>query len=301
MSSLIYKSSSNYSRIQNLRMEACKLRLTIVKMLAKSGSGHPGGSLSCVDILAALFFSGVMCYDRKNPSDRSGDRFLLSKGHAAPALYAVYHRLGWVSDEEISTLRVLTSRLQGHSDAKFLPAVEVCSGSLGQGLSVGVGLALALAMGNKKVERPRRVFVLCGDGEMQEGSNWEALALASHLSLRNITLIIDRNGLQIDGKTEEICSLGELSQRLSSFGWEARDVDGHDLSALCWELNEAVMPDNRPLALVCHTTKGRGVTFMEDRCEWHGRPITPAEAEAALAELESERAQLLREIICNDK
>lgn len=283
---------------RNMELTANSIRLDIIEMLEASGSGHPGGSLSCVDMLSALFFSGMMEYDHFDPNNHSGDRFLLSKGHAVPALYAVYHQLNWISDDELGTLRKLGSRLQGHPDAKYLPAVEACSGSLGQGLAIGCGLALALR--DDALEKgavPRRVFVLCGDGEMQEGSNWEALALASHLHLDNLVLLLDLNGLQIDGRTDEVCSLGDICTRLSAFGWVTHRVDGHNtrelVSALEWSRTLASLPH----AIVCDTVKGKGVPFMEGERGWHGSAPSKEQAQEARTALLAERKRILERAV----
>lgn len=277
-------------------VSANRIRRDVINMLEVAGSGHPGGSLSSADILATLFFSGAMRYDRDVPADRSGDRFLLSKGHAAPALYAVYHQLGWIDDDELASLRRVGSRLQGHPDAKFLPAVEACSGSLGQGLAIGCGLALGLRVADSRAEDEslRRVYVLCGDGEMQEGSNWEALMLAAHLRLDNMTMLLDLNGLQIDGTTSEVCSLGDVSKKLCSFGWAVTEVDGHDVAELIDALEWAKGVNGMPQAIVCHTVKGKGVSFMEGERGWHGKAPSHDEAEAARRELDEELARLLQ-------
>lgn len=264
-------------------MAANSMRVDVVRMIAAAGSGHPGGSLSSVDILATLFFSGLTEYDRSDPSKHTGDRLVLSKGHAAPALYSVYHQLGWVSDEEMGALRKLGSRLQGHPDAKFLPSVEVCSGSLGQGLSIGCGLALGLKLEMAESrDAPKRVYVLCGDGEMQEGSNWEALMLAAHRRLDNLILLLDLNGLQIDGPTDEVNSLGNFVEKLHSFGWLVREVDGHDVGQLMDALVWSRALVGQPHAIVCHTIKGKGVPFMEGKVGWHGKAPTAEEAERAI-------------------
>lgn len=262
------------------------IRSDIIHMIASAGSGHPGGSLSCADVLSALFFSGVMEYDHDKPTARTGDRFFLSKGHAAPALYAVYHQLGWVDDEELARFRSLGSRLQGHPDAKFLGPVEICSGSLGQGLAVGCGVAIAQKrLSSLEGTVPQRTYVLCGDGELQEGSNWEAIMLASHRSLDNLTLLVDLNGLQIDGATNDICSLGNLGMRFDSFGWRVHCIDGHCIKGIIDALVWASRTKGAPQAIICKTVKGKGVGFMENQVDWHGRAPSLELARAALENL----------------
>ncbi|MFZ2756362.1 MAG: transketolase [Atopobiaceae bacterium] len=280
-----------------MRLVANGLRHDIIRMLEASGSGHPGGSLSAADVMAELWFGGEMGYDPTDPDDHSRDRFFLSKGHAAPVLYATFHRLGWLSDDDLLTLRRLGSRLQGHPDAHACPGVEICSGSLGQGLSIGCGCALGLkadAAGDGSA--PRRVYVLCGDGEMQEGSNWEALMFAAHRGLDNLTMLLDLNNLQIDGHVTDVCSLGDVDAKLAAFGWDVRRVDGHDVSAIRSALGRAKGVKGRPQAIVCETVKGKGVSFMEDRQGWHGKAPSHEEAAKAIAELDAERARLTKEV-----
>ena len=268
------------------------MRCDVIKMIHAAGSGHPGGSLSCCDILAVLFFSGVLSFNQSDPNDHSDDRVLLSKGHAAPALYAAFARLGWVAHDELLSLRSFGSRLQGHPDSKTLSPIEVCSGSLGQGLAIGVGLAYALLSKDRSSSKRRTVYVICGDGELQEGSVWEALSLASHLKLNNLVLLIDYNGLQLDGTTEEIQSFANLRARIKSFGWHATDVDGHDIQDL-YDALTLRRSKKLPTALICHTVKGKGVSFMEGEISWHGKAPNDVEAKLALRELEQERLKIL--------
>lgn len=275
-----------------VRLVANDLRRDIIRMLEASSSGHPGGSLSAADIMAELWFGGGMDFDPSNPGDRTHDRFLLSKGHAAPALYAAFYELGWLGEEDVMSLRQLGSRCQGHPDNKVCPGVEACAGSLGQGLSIASGLALGL----KADDSPRRVYVLCGDGEMQEGSNWEALMFAAHRGLDNLTMLLDLNNLQIDGHVTDVCSLGDVDAKLAAFGWDVRRVDGHDVSAIRSALGRAKGVKGRPQAIVCETVKGKGVSFMEDRQGWHGKAPSHEEAAKAIAELDAERARLTKEV-----
>jgi transketolase len=265
-------------------------------MLEASGSGHPGGSLSAADIMATLFFGGVLRYDHKSPNDHTRDRFFLSKGHAAPVLYATFHQLGWLSDEDMGTLRKLGSKLQGHPDNHACPGLEICSGSLGQGLSVGCGAALGMRMDAKRQKSaPYRVYVLCGDGEMQEGSNWEALMFAAHRGLDNLTMMLDLNNLQIDGHVTDICSLGDVPAKLAAFGWNVQVIDGHDVVAIKGALTKAADIKGSPQAIVCCTVKGKGVSFMEDQQGWHGKAPNAEQAATALAELDAERTRLEKE------
>lgn len=267
-----------------LEQRANDMRIDIVRMIAEAGSGHPGGSLSCTDILTALYFGGVMNHDPANPAEPSRDRFVLAKGHAAPALYAALAHAGYFPREELRTLRKLGTRLQGHPDCKLCPGVEVSTGSLGQGLSIACGMAagLKLAGGNQGV------FCLLGDGECEEGQVWEAAMWAAHSKLDNLVAIVDRNHLQIDGDTADVCDPGDVVAKFAAFGWDARRVDGHDIDALVRELS-AAKADRAgvPHVLVADTVKGKGVSFMENQAGWHGKAPNAEQAAAAIAELES--------------
>ena len=258
------------------------LRIDIVKMIGEAGSGHPGGSLSCADILTALYFGGVMEHDPENPKAPERDRFILAKGHAAPALYAALAHAGYFPVEELMTLRKLGSRLQGHPDSQRVPGVEVSTGSLGQGLSVSCGLAAGLKLAGDD----HAVFTLLGDGECQEGQVWEAAMFAAHNKLDNLVAIVDRNGLQIDGRTEDVCDLGDLRAKFEAFGWEASEVDGHDIEALVTALNRAkASREGKPHVFVARTVKGKGVSYMENEAGWHGKAPNADELAQALAEL----------------
>ena len=282
--------------LDEVKLIANDLRCDIIRMLEASKSGHPGGSLSAADIMATLWFSDVMAYDPADPAWDGRNYFILSKGHAAPVLYAVFHQLGWIGDEDILTLRQLGSKLQGHPDKHACPGVEVCSGSLGQGLSVSSGVALGLRMdAERDGGSPRTVFCLCGDGEMQEGSNWEALMFAAHQGLDNLTMILDLNNLQIDGHVTDVCSLGDIEAKLAAFGWGVRTVNGHDVQAVHDALVEARDTTGAPQAVVCRTVKGKGVSFMEDQAGWHGKAPSHEQAEQALAELVEQRTLLEKE------
>ncbi|MGN0056288.1 MAG: transketolase [Atopobiaceae bacterium] len=282
--------------VHEIELIANAMRHDIITMITAAKSGHPGGSLSCADLLATLYFSGVMHYDPSDPKAPWRDYLILSKGHAAPALYAAFHQLGWVKDEELPTLRHLGSRLQGHPDCKLLPGVEVCSGSLGQGLSVSSGVALGLRADAKATgSKPAHVFCVCGDGEMQEGSNWEALMYAAHRHLDNLTMYLDLNNLQIDGNVNDVNSLGDIHAKLAAFGWNVLEVDGHDVAALIDVTRQALQHEGQPTAVICHTVKGKGVPFMEDQVDWHGKAPSEELAAEAIDALDQERDRLLRE------
>ena len=257
------------------------LRRHIIHMTAKAGSGHPGGSLSAVEIVTALFFNQLR-YDPQNPRWIDRDRFVLSKGHAAPLLYAALAEAGYFATEELLTLRQLDSRLQGHADMTATPGVELSTGSLGQGLSFGIGIALAARLDH----RDYRVYVLIGDGECEEGQVWEAAMAAAHFKVDNIVAIIDRNQQQIDGWTYDIMNSEPLDEKWRSFGWHVIEVNGHDLAQILAALGEAKTVKGKPTAIIAHTTKGKGVSFMENNLEFHGRAPTADEAEQALKELE---------------
>ena len=261
------------------------MRKDIIEMIHEAGSGHPGGSLSCTDILAALYFGDVMTCDPAHPTSDARDRFILAKGHAAPALYAALAEAGFFPKDELKTLRKLGSRLQGHPDSKLLPGVEVSTGSLGQGLSVAAGLAAGLRLkgGDQKV------YTVLGDGECEEGQVWEAANFAAAEALGNLVAIVDSNGLQIDGCLCDVCSAGELDEKFAAFGWDVHHVDGHDIDALIALF--ASLPrkaTGKPQAIIAKTVKGKGVSFMENQVGWHGRAPDAEQTKQALAELESE-------------
>lgn len=264
----------------NLEELTRKLRADVVSMIGEAASGHPGGSLSAVDILAVLY-ERVMRVDPGNPRWEDRDRLVLSKGHAAPALYAVLAHRGFFPHADLLTLRKLGSPLQGHPDSRKTPGVDVSTGSLGQGLSAAVGLALAARV----TRRDYHVFCLLGDGECQEGQVWEAGMAAAHYRLGNLTAIVDFNGLQIDGPVDRVMSLGDFRGKWRAFGWEVQEVDGHDLKALEQVLSRRGDEDGPPLLVVARTIKGKGVSFMENRVEWHGTAPTREQVDHALAEL----------------
>ena len=269
------------------KQKANAMRKDIIEMIHEAGSGHPGGSLSCTDILAALYFGDVMTYDPAHPTSDARDRFILAKGHAAPALYAALAEAGFFPKDELKTLRKLGSRLQGHPDSKKLPGVEVSTGSLGQGLSIAAGVALGVRIDQQRDGGPkRRVFTLLGDGEIEEGQVWEAAMFAAHYHLDNLVAIVDNNNLQIDGDVRDVAGLDNISSKFKSFGWQTIEVDGHDVGAVVTALKTATLLDGSPVCIVAHTVKGKGVSFMENQAGWHGKAPNEEQAKEALAELE---------------
>jgi len=262
--------------------KAARMRMDIVEMIAEAGSGHPGGSLSAADLVATLYFGDVLRHDPANPDWPERDRFVLSKGHAAPVLYAALAEAGYFGRDHLGTLRKLGSMLQGHPDSKKTPGVEVSTGSLGQGLSVASGLAAGLG---SDPDDDRTVFCLLGDGELQEGQVWEAAMFAAHHGLENLVAIVDDNGLQIDGACSEVMCLGEIANKFTAFGWRAFECDGHDVEAVREALLAARKHAGGPAVVVAKTVKGKGVSFMEDNAGWHGKAPSADETAAAIAEL----------------
>jgi transketolase len=265
--------------LETLRNTISEIRVDIITMLAKAQSGHPGGSLSMVDILVALFYK-IMKYDPKNPRWEERDRFHLSKGHGCPALYAVFARVGYFSRDELSTLRQFGTLLQGHPHPKT-PGVEVASGSLGQGLSVACGMALAERLDKKD----SYVFTVLGDGEMQEGQVWEAANFAAHFKLDNLIAIVDCNGLQIDGRVSDIMNIEPLAKKWEAFGFIVREIDGHDIEQIIETLLELKSLTGKPKVILARTVKGKGVSFMENNVDFHGKAPTHEETDQALDEL----------------
>jgi len=259
----------------------CKdVRADIVKMTAAAGSGHPGGSLSAVELMTALYFK-VMRHRPQEPKWPDRDRFILSKGHACPVLYSVMARTGYFPVEELLTLRKLGSRLQGHPSSKALPALEVSSGSLGQGLSIANGLALAAKINKQDY----RVYSLHGDGELQEGQIWEAAMTAAHYKLDNVCAIIDYNGLQIDGAVEKVMGLAPLAAKWQAFNWHTIEIDGHDFNQVLAAYEEAKNTKGKPTVIIARTVKGKGVSFMENAAGWHGKAPNQEELQKALRDI----------------
>ena len=272
---------------ETIEAKAKRMRMDIVEMIAEAGSGHPGGSLSAADIVATLYFGGIMRHDPANPEWPARDRFILSKGHAAPVLYAALAEAGYFGRDHLKTLRKLGSMLQGHPDSKKTPGVEVSTGSLGQGLSVAAGLAAGLRGGEhpEHTRDDRTVFCLLGDGEIQEGQVWEAAMFAAHEGLDNLVAVVDHNGLQIDGACNEVMCLGTVAAKFKAFDWHAVEVDGHDVQAVYEALEAAKAFEGAPVVIIAHTIKGKGVSFMEGDAGWHGKAPNAEQVEQAMAEL----------------
>lgn len=266
--------------ISFLKEKAKEIRKSIVSMITEAKSGHPGGSLSATDILTALYFS-EMNIDPANPKMEGRDRFVLSKGHAAPAIYATLAEKGYFSKDELMTLRKFGSKLQGHPDMKKLPGIEISTGSLGQGLSVANGMALNAKMFNENY----RTYVILGDGEIQEGQIWEAAMTAAHYKLNNLCAFLDNNNLQIDGNVSEIMGVEPLDKKWEAFGWNVIKIDGHDFEQILSALDKARECKDKPTMVIAKTIKGKGVSFMENVCGFHGVAPTLEELERALAEL----------------
>ncbi len=272
--------------IPELLEQANKSRILILRMLEKAGSGHPGSSLSAIDLITALFFR-QMHFKPQNPTWPDRDRFILSKGHAAPALYATLGYCGYFDPEDTLSLRKLNSPFQGHPDHIRIPAVEASTGSLGQGLSVSIGMSLCARMDKKS----HRIYCLIGDGEMQEGQVWEAIMSAGNFSLDNLCLIIDCNKYQIDGRVDDIMSLSPLVEKLQAFKWNVLQIDGHDMPQIVKAFEDASSHKGQPTVVVAHTIKGKGVSFMENDNHWHGVAPNSQELKQALDELNSPSAK----------
>ncbi len=272
--------------IDELKHLATRLRIDIVEMIGAAGSGHPGGSLSEVELLVGLYFR-VMRHDPANPFWPDRDRFILSKGHGCPALYAVYAAAGYIDHSLLATLRKLDSPLQGHPDKRKLPILEASTGSLGQGLSVAIGMALAAGLDGMDYH----TFCMVGDGEMQEGQNWEAAMFGAFHKLNNLTLIVDDNKIQLDDFTAKILNIEPLAEKFRAFGWNALEIDGHDIEQVIKALEQARNnKTDKPTVIVANTIKGKGVSFMENNVKWHGVAPKPEEVTAAVKELEAKLA-----------
>ena len=264
-----------------LKQFCTEVRRDIINMTANAGSGHPGGSLSATELMSAIFCT-QMRIDPKNPKDPNRDRFVLSKGHCAPCYYGILAELGFFDKAEFQNFRQLHSILQGHPDMKKTPGVDASTGSLGQGVSIATGMAL----GAKYLGKDTKVYTILGDGECQEGQVWEAFMAANHYKLDNLTVVIDNNGLQIDGSNDEVMSLGDLAAKLKAFGFHTIELaDGNDIEAVVAALNEPTTP-GKPKAILAHTVKGKGVSFMENQAGWHGKAPSEEQRQQALKELE---------------
>lgn len=287
--------------MDNLAEVARKIRVHIIKMIMAAGSGHVGGSLGVTDILTALYFGGEFGLRPEEWENPGRDRFILSNGHVCPALYAVLAEVGYFPPDELLTLRKLGSRLQGHPEIGAIPGIEATSGSLGQGLSVAAGMAIGLRMSrhssfraiapkgqgeeSRLAQNTPQVICMTGDGEMQEGSVWEALMLAAHKKLDNLTLLIDRNNLQTTGSTERVVRLEPLHDKLTAFGWHTLEVDGHNFDQLNHAFSQAKSITGKPTAIICHTVMGKGVSFMENNAHFHSTLPTEEQAGDAINEL----------------
>ena len=270
----------NTNNYAELAEKARRIRINALKAIHAAKSGHPGGSLSSADILATLYF-GELNIDPKNPKMADRDKFVLSKGHAVPALYAALGERGFYEVSEMMTLRQVGSKFQGHSNMSKVPGIEMSTGSLGQGFSAAVGMAIA----GKIDKNPGRVYALTGDGELQEGIVWEAAMQAAHRKLDNLVAIVDLNGLQIDGKVSDVKCVCPVDEKFRSFGWNVINVDGHNFEELTTAFDEAKQCGGVPTAIIAHTHKGKGVSFMEDNAGWHGKAPSDEELAAAIEEL----------------
>lgn len=269
-------SCSSLAKIAN------RLRLTTLQAIHSAGSGHPGGSLSCLDILTAIYFGGVLKHNPKKPNDPERDYFILSKGHASGALYTVLAERGYFAKTELKKFRQVNANLQGHPTPKT-PGVEVATGSLGQGLSFSVGLALGVRLDRKK----NQIFTLLGDGELQEGQVWEAAMSAGHYKLANLTAIVDNNALQIDGSNDEVMTVRPIDAKFVAFGWKVIKIDGHNLNEILKALKKAKQAKNKPTLILAQTVKGKGAPMAEGKYEYHGVPLSAEEIQEVAAHLKS--------------
>ena len=268
------------SPLKEMEAIAKRLRRHIISMIGKAGSGHPGGSLSAVEIVTTLYFK-VLRHKPQDPQWSDRDRFILSKGHAAPLLYATLAECGYFPVDELTTLRQLDSRLQGHTDRTATPGVEMSAGALGQGLSFAIGVALAGRLNSRQY----RAYVLLGDGECDEGQVWEGAMSAAHFKVDNLMAIVDNNGQQIDGWNRDVMNLEPFNKKWQSFGWHVIEVDGHNFTQLIEAFDQAKLVKGQPTVIIAHTTKGKGVSFMENNPDFHGKAPNAAELEIALKEL----------------
>ena len=266
--------------IKNLEDKALKIRSHILNMITNAASGHPGGSLSAVELLTTLYFT-QMKVDPQNPSDPNRDRFVLSKGHASPVLYSVLAERGFFDPKDLMTFRKIGTCLQGHPDMVKLKGVDMSTGSLGQGLSVACGMAIS----GKLDKKDYQVYALLGDGELQEGQVWEAAMFASHYKLDNLTIIVDNNGLQIDGEITDVLSPLPIPEKFQAFGWETLIIDGHNYNEIYEAINKSKTIKDKPTAIIAKTVKGKGVSCMENKASWHGKAPSLEECKAFLEEI----------------
>jgi transketolase len=267
--------------IDEMKAKAKKMRRDIISMVSAAGSGHPGGSLSAVEIMAALYFK-VLRHDPNDPFWEDRDRFILSKGHAAPVLYAALCESGYMPEEELTTLRKIDSRLQGHPECKLTPGVEMSAGALGQGLSFGIGVALAGRLNAKSYY----TYVLMGDGELDEGQVWEAAMAAAQFRLDKLIAIVDNNGIQIDGWNKDVMNIEPLNEKWKSFNWHVIEIPGNDITQVLKAFEMAKTNTGNPTVIIAHTVKGEGVSFMENNPDFHGKAPNAEETKKALKELE---------------
>lgn len=265
---------------KQLEKTACKVRMGVIEGVYNAKSGHPGGSLSICDVLTYLYFAKLHI-DPKNPKMPDRDRLVLSKGHTAPALYSVLAERGFFDKEELKSLRHTGALLQGHPDMKHIPGVDMTTGSLGQGISAACGMALSGKIGNESY----KVYAILGDGEIEEGQVWEAAMFAAHYHLDNLTAIIDNNGLQIDGKITDVMSPMPIDKKFEAFGWHVITVDAHDFDELEKAFDEAEKISGQPVAIIQRSTKGKGVSYMENQVGWHGKAPNEDEYKQAISEL----------------
>lgn len=269
--------------IKELEKTAAQVRIGVIKAISAAGSGHPGGSLSAADIVTALYFD-EMNIDPKEPKMKGRDKFILSKGHAGPVQYSALALRGYYDPEDMMTLRKIGSKFQGHPDMRKVPGIEMSTGSLGQGFSASVGMALANRLDND----PGRIYVLLGDGELQEGIVWEAAMSAAHYGLDNLTAILDYNGLQIDGRNEDVMTVAPVDDKFRAFGWNVIEINGHDFNEIKEAFKAARGCKGKPTAIIAHTVKGKGVSFMENEAGWHGKAPDAEQTKQAVAELGGE-------------
>ena len=270
----------NKTDVAELKEKAAEIRRTFINMIHAAGSGHAGGSLSATDILTLLYYRRLNV-NPDMPDDPDRDRLVLSKGHACPVLYAILADKGFFAKEELGTFRQFHSILQGHPDKNKVPGIEISSGSLGMGISFGLGTAL----GARLSEKNYRTYVITGCGELNEGQNWEAFMSAAKFKLENLTVIVDYNKVQLDGTNDEVMPMGDLKAKISSFDWNVVECDGHDFESIANALNEAESCKGKPTAILAHTVKGKGVSFMEGKSEWHGKTIDDVSYKMAMKEL----------------
>ena len=266
--------------VNELQKYANKIRQVVIKAVYSAKSGHPGGSLSIAEILAVLYFN-QMNIDERNPKAKERDRLVLSKGHTSPALYSALALRGFFDVKDLENFRNIKSNLQGHPDMKNIPGVDASTGSLGQGLSIANGMAISSKMDSEGV----RVYCICGDGEIEEGQIWEAAMTSAHYKLDNLCLIIDNNNLQIDGKVSEVMNIYPIDEKFRSFGFEVINVDGHNISELISAFEQAKKTKGKPTAIIANTIKGKGVSFMENQAEWHGKAPNEEQYKQAMKEL----------------